>query len=229
MKEDIPYRYLPPIAHGSDAWRVFRILAEFVEGFEKMISLGPSVVFFGSARTKKEDPYYEIATKLSIKIVDRGFGIITGGAAGIMEAANLGAQKARGKSCGLCINLPTEEDPNPFIDRDHLLSFHYFFVRKVMFVRYAQAFVVFPGGFGTLDELFEALTLIQTQKIKQFPVYLVGKSYWSGLIDWLKGTVLEKGCVSAPDFDLFILTDDLDEIAKGIEERFLKVKTLENF
>jgi uncharacterized protein (TIGR00730 family) len=194
-----------------------------------MSSLGPSVTIFGSARMKESDPYYAIATKLAGKISKKGFAVITGGGPGIMAAANRGAQAEGGSSCGLCIDLPEEEKPNAFIDRKHLLEFRYFFVRKVMFVRYAQAFVVLPGGFGTLDELFEALTLVQTEKIRSFPVYLIGKEFWQGAIDWLKSTVLAKGYISEADFKLFVLTDDLDEVVQGIESHYLATKSLDNF
>lgn len=217
------------LAHDWDAWRVFRITAEFVEGFETMISLGPSVAIFGSSVTKGNDRYYNMAAVLSAKLCKKGFAIITGGGPGIMEAANEGAKAAGGKSCGLCIDIPTEEAPNPFIDRHYLLRFRYFFVRKVMFVRYAQSFVVFPGGFGTLDELFESLTLIKTKKISSFPVYLVGKAYWSGLVEWLQDTPLNQHCIKAEDLKLFTLTDDLDEIADGIEDHYKKSRSLENF
>lgn len=212
-----------------DAWRLFRILSEFVQGFEKMVSLGPSVAFFGSARTKRDDRYYAIAKELGEKIAQKKFAVITGGSGGLMEAVNAGAREAKGVSCGLCIDLPEEEPPNSFIDPKYLFHFRYFFVRKVMFVRFAQAFVVLPGGFGTMDELFEALTLIQTKRIKRFPVYLVGVSYWSGLIDWFKKNPIEHGHLLPSDFDLFHVTDDLDAVADGIEEHYLKVKSLENF
>ncbi len=216
-------------SHSFDAWRVFRILAEFVDGFETMTSIGPSVSLFGSAQIKENDPYYNIASKLASKIAQKGFAIITGGGPGIMEAANEGAKMGGGPSCGLTIDLPYEEAPNPFIDNKYLLKFRYFFVRKVMFVRYAQAFVVLPGGFGTLDELFEALTLIRTQKIKPFPIYLVGKKYWSGLLDWLRDCVAAHRNIAVEDLDLLTVTDDLDEIANGIEAHYLKLKRLENF
>lgn len=216
--------------HSLDSWRIFRIMSEFVDGFEVMTFLGPSVAIFGSTnKTPKEQKYYDLAETIAEKIVRKGFGIITGGGPGIMEYANKGAQAAKGKSCGLCINLPMEEKPNPYIDPRFELNFRYFFVRKVMFVRYAQAFVVLPGGFGTLDELFEALTLIQTEKIKYFPVYLVGKDYWKGMIDWIKNTVLPCGNIKPADFDLIQLTDDPDEIADGIEKNYRKTKSLENF
>jgi uncharacterized protein (TIGR00730 family) len=217
------------VAHTLDSWRIFRIMAEFVDGFETMTTLGPSVAIFGSTNAKPLDrKYYDLTEKISEKIVHKGFGIITGGGPGIMECANRGAQKAKGRSCGLCINL-FKEPPNPFIDKHFELNFRYFFVRKVMFVRYAQAFVVLPGGFGTLDELFEALTLIQTKKIKPFPVYMVGKDYWKGLLDWIKGTVLACGNIKPADFDLIRLSDDPDEIADGIEKHYRQTKSLENF
>ena len=197
-----------------DAWRIFRITSEFVQGFEAMMSIGPSVSFFGSARIQPEDPYYKITMDLASKIAKKGFAIITGGGPGTMAAANQGAQAAGGKSCGLCIDLPEEEEPNPYIDRKYLLRFRYFFVRKVMFIRYAQAFVVLPGGFGTMDELFEALTLMKTGKIKKFPILLIGKEYWTGLIDWLRTTVEAKHqYISPEDFDLLIITDNLDTAA----------------
>jgi hypothetical protein len=216
--------------HSLDSWRIFRIMAEFVDGFETMTFLGPSVAIFGSTnRQPKERKYYDLAEEISKKIVQKGFGIITGGGPGIMECANKGAQAGGGKSCGLCINLPMEEKPNPYIDPRFELSFRYFFVRKVMFVRYARGFVVLPGGFGTLDELFEALTLIQTGKVKFFPVYLVGKDYWKGLLDWIKNTVLAHGNIKAEHFDLIRLSDDPDEIAEGIEKHYRQTKSLENF
>lgn len=217
-------------AHTVDAWRVFRIMAEFVDGFETMTSLGPSVAIFGSTNAKPKDPkYYDLTEKIAEEIVKRGFGIITGGGPGIMEKANLGAQNAAGRSCGLCIKLPSEPRPNPYIDPKFELNFRYFFVRKVMFVRYAQAFVVLPGGFGTLDEFFEALTLIQTEKIKYFPVYLVGREYWQGMLDWLKDTALAHGNIKPSDFDLIRLSDDPKEIADGIEKHYRQRKSLENF
>jgi hypothetical protein len=217
-------------AHTLDSWRIFRIMAEFVDGFETMTTLGPSVAVFGSTNQNPLDPkYYDLAEKIAEKIVHKGFGIITGGGPGIMECANKGAQRAKGRSCGLCINLPHELRPNPHIDRKYELNFRYFFVRKVMFVRYAQAFVVLPGGFGTLDEFFEALTLIQTGKIKPFPVYLVGKEYWKGLLDWLKHTALAQRNIKPQDMDLIRLSDDPDEIASGIEKHYRETQSLENF
>lgn len=217
-------------AHSLDSWRLFRIISEFVDGFETMTFLGPSVAVFGSTNQHPlERKYYDLAETIAEKIVQKGFGIITGGGPGIMECANKGAQKGGGKSCGLCINLPSESKPNPYIDSRYTLNFRYFFVRKVMFVRYARAFVVLPGGFGTLDELFEALTLVQTKKIKPFPVYLVGKEYWKGLLDWLKNTALTHKNIRPQDLDLITLCDDPDEIANGIEKHFREDKPLENF
>jgi len=216
--------------HSLDSWRIFRIMAEFVEGFETMTFLGPSVAIFGSTnQNPKERKYYDLAEKIAEKLVEKGFGIITGGGPGIMECANKGAQKAKGKSCGLCIGLHNEDKPNPFIDVRFTFNFRYFFIRKVMFVRYAQGFVVLPGGFGTLDELFEALTLIQTHKIKPFPVYLVGKEYWKGLLDWIKNTVLENNNIQQKDLDLIRLSDDPDEIAEGLAQHYRQSKSLENF
>lgn len=212
-----------------DAWRIFRILSEFVEGFGTMTALGPSVAIFGGSQTKGSDPYYEQAAVLASKIVMKGFGVITGGGPGIMEAANQGAQAASGKSCGLCIDLPTEERPNPFIDTKFLLKFRYFFVRKVMFVRYAQAFVVFPGGFGTLDELFEALTLIKTKKIARFPIFLIGTKFWEGLILWLTNGPFEKAYIDPEDLKLFTITDNLDEVVDKIVLHCNMTRCLENF
>ena len=217
-------------AHSIDAWRVFRIMAEIVDGFETMTFLGPSVAIFGSSnQTPKDTKYYDLAEKIAEKISKRDFGIITGGGPGIMERANKDAQNVKGRSCGLSIKLPAEPRPNPYIDPKYDLSFRYFFVRKVMFVRYAQAFVVLPGGYGTLDELFEALTLVQTGKIKFFPVYLVGKDYWKGMLDWLKNTVLAQGNIKPADLDLIRLSDDPDEIADEIEKHYRTSKSLENF
>ncbi len=212
-----------------DAWRIFRILSEFVDGFGTMTALGPSVAIFGGSQTRGDDSYYQQAAVLASKIAQKGFGVITGGGPGIMEAANEGAKAAGGKSCGLCIDLPTEERPNPFIDEKFLLKFRYFFVRKVMFVRYAQAFVVFPGGFGTLDELFEALTLIKTKKISPFPVFLIGTKYWEGLLKWLLDTPLDKKYIDPEDLKLFTLTDNLDEVVDKIVMHCNLTHCLENF
>lgn len=220
--------HIPKDSH-LDSWRIFRILSEFVDGFETMTDLGPSVSIFGSARTSPESPAYTLATAVAQKIANKGFGIITGGGPGIMEAANKGAQIGKGASCGISINLPYEELSNQYIDPKYHLSYRYFFVRKVMFIRYAQAFVFLPGGFGTLDELFEALTLIQTKKIRQFPIFLVGTSYWQGMIDWLKAFPLKEKCLDERDFDLLTLTDDPDFIASEIEKHYSKVGKLHTF
>lgn len=231
-EDDYALEHLKPqnISRTLDSWRIFRIMAEFVDGFETMTSLGPSVAIFGSTNPSPQDTQYcELTTILAQKIAKKGFGIITGGGPGIMECANKGAQLAGGKSCGLCIRLPAEAKPNPYIDAKYELDFRYFFVRKVMFVRYAQAFVVLPGGFGTLDELFEALTLIQTGKVKYFPVYLVGKKYWSGLIEWMRDTVLSQNNIKQSDFDLIRISDDPEEIAEGIEKHYRQSRSIENF
>jgi uncharacterized protein (TIGR00730 family) len=218
-----------PQPHDVDSWRVIRILAEFVEGFETMESLGPAVVIFGATRVKPGTPYYEMTVQLAEKIVKKNLGIITGGGPGLMEAANKGAREAHGKSCGICIDLPYEELPNNYIDNRYFLSFRYFFVRKVMFTRYTQAFVAMPGGFGTLDELFEVLTLISTQKIQPFPVYLIGVHYWSGLIEWLKNTVVASDNLLEEHLKIMTLTDDLDLVANGIEEYCSRMKNFTNF
>lgn len=212
-----------------DSWRVFRILSEFVDGFETMTDIGPSVSIFGSARTEPNNKYYRLAREVSSKIVSKGFAIITGGGLGIMEASNMGAHISGGKSCGLSIDLPFEVRQNSYVDSKYSLNFRYFFIRKVMFMRYAKAFVVLPGGFGTLDELFEALTLIQTKKISSFPIYLMGTDYWSSLIDWLKNTALENVMISSEDLGLMTLTDDPDFVADGIQKHYDKQKNIENF
>ena len=201
----------------NDVWRIFRIMAEFVDGFETMSRVGPAVTIFGSARTKPDNPYYEKAKSLAALLVKRGFGVITGGGPGIMEAANLGAREAGGVSVGLNISLPMEQKANPY--QTVSLNHHYFFVRKVMFVKYSHAFICFPGGFGTMDECFEALTLIQTLKIDPFPVVLIGTEFWGGLVDWIRTTMLEKfACVSGQDMNLFRVTDDLEQAANWIAE-----------
>ncbi|WP_100615304.1 LOG family protein [Confluentibacter citreus] len=197
----------------NDSWAIFKIMGEFVYGFEKMGLIGPCVSIFGSARTKSEDPNYILAEKIAKRIVEAGYGVITGGGPGIMEAGNKGANLAGGTSVGLNIDLPFEQHDNPYIDSDKNMDFDYFFVRKVMFVKYSQGFVVMPGGFGTLDELFEAITLIQTHKIEKFPIILVGTTFWKGLLDWIKATLLESnGNISAKDMDLIHLVDTEDEV-----------------
>jgi len=219
----------PGVTPTPDSWRVFRIISEFVDGFETMTHIGPSVSIFGSARTQPTDPYYKLAIQTAKAIAKKGFAIITGGGGGVMEAANRGAQQAKGISCGLSIQLPFEANVNSFIDRKYDMHFRYFFVRKVMFIRYAQGYVFFPGGVGTMDELFEALTLIQTEKIHPFPIYLMGSQYWKGLMDWMKETVLKSGCIGQEDIDRMQITDDPEEVARGIELHYQKNRTISNF
>ena len=202
----------------SDTWRVFRIMAELVEGFEALNGIGPAVTIFGSARLTPSSPYYNKCLKVAEGLAKNGFAIISGGGPGVMEAANKGAQSADGISVGLNIELPLEQEPNPF--QDVRLEFRYFFIRKLMFVKYAVGYVIFPGGFGTMDELFEALTLIQTKKIRSFPVIMVGREYWQGMIDWLKKTVLEAGNVSPEDIDLMSIVDDPEEVCAIITRRY---------
>lgn len=204
----------------NDSWAIFKIMGEFVNGFEKMSKIGPCVSIFGSARTKPDNEYYILAEKIAKRIVESGYGVITGGGPGIMEAGNKGAHLGGGTSVGLNIELPFEQHDNPYIDSDKSLDFDYFFVRKVMFVKYSQGFVVMPGGFGTLDELFEAMTLIQTHKIEKFPIILVGTKFWEGLLDWIKTTLLESfGNISAQDLDLIHIVDTEDEVV-GILDSF---------
>jgi len=215
---------------GRDSWVVFKIMAEFVEGFETLAEIGPCVSIFGSARAKPGSPYYELGVEIADKLTQSGFGVITGGGPGIMEAANKGAYNSGGTSVGLNIDLPFEQHSNPFIDNDKNINFNYFFVRKVMFVKYAQGFVVLPGGFGTLDELFESLTLIQTYKIDRFPIILVGSSFWEGLIDWIKRVVMEKEKnVSSEDMHLFKLVDTADEVVAQITDFYRNRPITPNF
>ena len=214
----------------NDTWQIFRIMSEFVEGFEKMSQLGPAVTIFGSARSDEDSEHYRKAVEIARKLAKEGYGIITGGGPGIMEAANKGAKEEGAASIGLNIDLPFEQEANDYIDPDKLIDFRYFFVRKVMFVKYAQAFVVMPGGFGTLDELFEALTLIQTKKINKFPVILFDSSFWNGLIEWIRHTLLEKHhYISPEDLDIIHITDDTDEVVKIINEFYEKYKHRPNF
>lgn len=202
----------------EDAWQIMRIQGEFTKGFDTFNELnGPCVSVFGSARTLSTNHYYKEAEKVGRLLVEAGFGVITGGGPGIMEAANKGAQEADGPSVGLNIALPFEQSSNPYIDKDKNLSFEYFFIRKVMFVKYAQAFVVLPGGFGTLDELFESLTLIQTKKITRVPIILVGNKFWSGLIDWIKNVLIEDKLISPEDLDLFSIVDTQEEVLACLE------------
>jgi hypothetical protein len=238
-----PRIQLPQITSSSDAdkrhwseinaassWQIFKIVAEFVDGFEKMAKIGPCVSVFGSARTKTDHRYYAIAIEIGKRLVEKGFGVITGGGPGIMEAANKGAFEAGGKSVGLNIYLPFEQNHNPYIDRDKLLTFDYFFVRKVMFVKYAQGFIVLPGGFGTMDEIFEALTLIQTHKIDKFPVVLVGSDFWSGLLDWLRDIMSTREAnINPEDLDMMKVVDTAEEAVAVIDEFYQKYILSPNF
>jgi len=213
----------------KDSWMVFKIMAEFVDGYEKMAKIGPCVSIFGSARLKPESKYYEMAVEIAEKITKLGFGIITGGGPGIMEAGNKGAFNAEGKSIGLNIDLPFEQHFNPFISKMYSLNFDYFFVRKVMFVKYSQGFIVMPGGFGTLDELTEAITLIQTNKIGKFPIVLVGSEFWGGLLDWFKETLLKEKMINADDLELYRVVDTADEAVEHIKAFYEKYAVNVNF
>ncbi len=214
----------------SNSWQIFKIMSEFVDGFEKLSKIGPCVSIFGSARTKEDHPYYKLTEEIAYKLTHTGFGVISGGGPGIMEAANKGARRGGGKSVGLNIELPFEQNENPYIDRDKLITFDYFFVRKLMFVKYAQGFIVMPGGFGTLDEFFEALTLIQTQKIGKFPVILVGKKYWTGLLNWITDVMLEEeNNISKKDLELFKIVETADEAISEIESFYSKYLLKPNF
>lgn len=214
----------------TDSWQIFKIMAEFVDGFEKLAKIGPCVSIFGSARTAKENQYYKIAEDCARMLTERGYGVISGGGPGIMEAANKGAFEAGGKSVGLNIDLPFEQFHNKYIDRDKILEFDYFFVRKVMFMKYSQGFIVLPGGFGTMDELFEALTLIQTGKVARFPIVLVGKDYWSGLMDWVKNTMLNvENNIKEDDLNLYRLVDTAEEATEHIFRFYDKYVLKPNF
>ncbi len=214
----------------NDSWAIFKIMSEFVNGYEKMGRIGPCVSIFGSARTKPNDAYYLLAEEIAFKISKAGYGIITGGGPGIMEAGNKGAHLGNGTSVGLNIDLPFEQHFNPYIDHDKNLQFDYFFVRKVMFVKYSQAFVVMPGGFGTLDELFEAITLIQTKKIGKFPIILVGSAFWAGLLDWVKTVLVEQYTnVSPDDLNLVKIVDSSDEVVEILDNFYKKYNLSPNF
>ena len=214
----------------NDSWAIFKILAEFVDGYERMARIGPCVSVFGSARTQPDNPYYGMGVEVSRLLAEGGYGVITGGGPGIMEAGNKGAQEGGGKSVGLNIDLPFEQNHNQYIDPEHNLEFDYFFVRKVMFVKYAQGFVVLPGGFGTLDEFFEALTLMQTKKINKRPVVLIGKKYWEGLIEWIKSAMLEQeNNISIGDLDYITLVDTPQEAYDAIEDFYKSHQLSPNF
>lgn len=214
----------------SDSWRVFKILSEFVEGFEKLARIGPCVSIFGSARTTPDNKYFKLAEDIAFELTQRGYGVITGGGPGIMEAANMGAKKGKGRSVGINIDLPFEQSANLFIDPDKLITFDHFFIRKVMFMKYAQGFIVLPGGFGTFDELFEAITLIQTDKIGKFPIILVGSAYWEGLIAWIKEVMLEhEHNINQEDLELFSIVDTACEAVDLIDQFYSKYLLSPNF
>lgn len=214
----------------TDSWQIFKIMSEFVEGFEKMSRIGPCVSIFGSARTRPDNRYYELAEQIAFKLTREGYGVISGGGPGIMEAANKGAKAGGGKSVGLNIVLPFEQSSNTFIDVDKNINFDYFFVRKTIFLKYSQGFIAMPGGFGTLDELFEAITLIQTNKVAHFPIVLVGKKYWEGLLAWVKETMLlQEHNISEKDLELFHVVDEADEAVAIITEFYSKYLLKPNF
>lgn len=217
------------VASQEDLWRLFRIMAEFVEGFETMGHIDPSIAIFGSARTKPNHKYYKKTVRVSKELVKRGFGIISGGGPGIMEAANKGAKEAGGSSTGINIELPHEQNSNPFIDNDKLLNFRYFFTRKVMFFKYAQGYVIMPGGFGTIDEFFEVLTLIQTNKTKKVPIVVMGTEYWAPLMKWIEDVMVKSKNVNKSDLDLFKMTDDPKEAADIIYQFHKGTKIIPNF
>jgi uncharacterized protein (TIGR00730 family) len=213
----------------ADSWQIFKIMAEFVDGFEKLAKIGPCVTIFGSARTTNDNKYYKLAEDIARLLTERGYGVITGGGPGIMEAANKGANEAGGKSVGLNIELPFEQFHNKYIDNDKLLTFDYFFVRKVMFMKYSQGFIVLPGGFGTMDELFEAITLIQTGKIARFPIVLVGLEYWSGLFDWIKKYMVDAKNIFPEDMNLYRIVDTSEEATEHIFRFYEKYVLKPNF
>ncbi|MGS0748043.1 LOG family protein [Halpernia sp. GG3] len=213
----------------KDSWMVFKVMAEFVDGYEKMSKIGPCVSIFGSARLKEDNYYYQMAIEIAKKVTELGFGVITGGGPGLMEAGNRGAHEGGGKSIGLNIELPFEQHFNPYIDKGYSMDYDYFFVRKVMFVKYSQGFIVLPGGFGTLDELMEALTLIQTKKIGRFPIVLVGSEFWGGLLDWFRNTLLKNGTIGEENFNLFRVVDTADEAVAHIKAFYDKYSVNVNF
>lgn len=226
-KQDDQLRAL--LSAQDDVWRIFRVMAEFVEGFAMLSKQQNLVSVFGSARTKPEDPHYELGIRVAAELIKRGFNVLTGGGPGVMEAANKGARDSGGASVGVNIELPFEQSANPYVDRNRLVTFRHFFVRKVMFVKYAHGFVVLPGGFGTLDEFFEAITLIQTRKTSPFPVILMGSEYWGGLVRWMKEVMIPAGTISAIDLSLFIVLDDPAKAAEIIDEFYEVNKMVTNF
>jgi uncharacterized protein (TIGR00730 family) len=228
LKESIqPKTWSETISY--DTWEILKVMSEMVEGFEKLSRIGPCVSIFGSARTKQNHPVYKLTEETAYLLTKAGFGIITGGGPGIMEAANKGAHFAGGKSVGLNINLPFEQNPNPFIDRNKLINFNFFYVRKTMFMRYSMGFIAMPGGFGTLDELTEAITLIQTHKLVRFPIVLVGRAYWNGLIEWIKTSVLDEQYISSEDLDIFKVVETAEEAVAQIVEFYKTYALKPNF
>ncbi len=213
----------------KDLWSIFKIMGEFVEGYDKLFKIGPCVTIFGSARTNPDDKYYKLSSEFASRLVEKGFGVITGGGPGIMEGANKGAKESEGKSVGVGIIVPHEQGINEYVDSEYAIYFNYFFVRKVMFVKYSQALVVFPGGFGTLDELFESLTLIQTKKISKIPVVLFGSEYWNGLTDWIENTMKSWGTISDHDTELFYVTDSCEEGVDHICAYYQQHEPMPNF
>lgn len=217
-----------PDRSAKDAWRALRILSEFVTGFERMVALGPAVTFFGSARIKQDNPYYQLARETARLVAEKGFVVATGGGPGLMEAANRGAQDVNGASCGVRIEMPLEPE-NPYIDSRYSIILRYFFVRKVLLVRYARAYVILPGGFGTLDELFEVLTLMQASRIRKFPVFLMGAKYWSGLLNWVKETMHAEGCIKMEELNFLTITDNPQDVVEGIVRWHELHHQVENF
>lgn len=228
IKRSINYRKWTYVK-ANDSWSVFKIMSEFVNGYETLSRIGPCVAIFGSARIKENSTYYQKAVETGTKLVEKGFGVITGGGPGIMEAGNKGAHDAGGKSVGLNIVLPHEQHSNPYIDNDKSINFDYFYIRKTMFTRYSQGFIAFPGGFGTLDELSEALTLMQTNKIANFPIVMFGTEFWTPLVDWFKQTLLKEKMIGDADFNIFHVTDDVDEAVNIIDEFYKKSELKPNF
>lgn len=227
MNDQIPESYKE--GYDKDIWSIFKIMGEFVEGYDKLFKIGPCVSIFGSARTKPDEKYYKLATEFASLITQKGFGVISGGGPGIMEAANKGTVEGKGKSVGVGIQLPFEQGMNEFVDPQYAINFNYFFVRKVMFIKYSQALVVFPGGFGTLDELFESLTLVQTHKVSKIPIILFGSDYWGGLVSWINSTMMEWGTISEKDSELFMVTDSLEEGVNYICDFYKKQEPMPNF
>ncbi|HBS86581.1 MAG: Rossman fold protein, TIGR00730 family [Bacteroidetes bacterium GWF2_38_335] len=219
-----------PEIRSTNSWMIFKIMSEFVEGFDKLSKIGPCVSIFGSARTSQDNKYYILAEDIAFRLTSLGYGVITGGGPGIMEAGNKGAKRGGGKSVGINIILEFEQEPNKYIDSDKMINFDYFFVRKTMFMKYAQGFIVLPGGFGTLDELFQAVTLIQTGKVARFPIILVGKDYWQGMIDWIKNTMeIKEKNISEGDLDLMLVVDTAEEAVEYIDKFYSKYVHKPNF